>query len=101
MVARQKNEDGAWVPAFRFDKKSHSGCYSSLPETLPDNVRVWQSAIWLATGAGRRFRPGGTRRGVLSTLPCAGVHGGQVQAAELLWMGFRSFRYYVKNYNLR
>jgi two-component system, NtrC family, response regulator PilR len=79
-----------------------------LPETLPDDVRAGQSAIGpaavelpaLAEGfdldaAGDAFY----RHYLALALERAG--GVQVKAAELLGMSFRSFRYYVKKYNLR
>ena len=78
-----------------------------LPDSLPPGIR------------GRRPRAGGTARGrcpsqalisrrtsrrssasyIAEALKRAG--GVQVKAAELLGMSFRSFRYYVKKYNLR
>ena len=79
-----------------------------LPETLPDEVRVGRSAIGLATaerpalGDGFDLEARGEafyRHYLALALERAG--GVQVKAAELLGMSFRSFRYYVKKYNLR
>ena len=79
----------------------------SCPRACPPSVR----------GAGRRrrtparptrlparLRSGGARQGDRARLHRAGAEragGVQVKAAELLGMSFRSFRYYVKKYNLR
>ncbi len=79
-----------------------------LPETLPDEVRVGRSAIGPATaerpelGDGFDLEAQGEafyRHYLALALERAG--GVQVKAAELLSMSFRSFRYYVKKYNLR
>ena len=49
---------------------------------------------------GRRCKAGSSERGYIAeALQRAG--GVQVKAADLLGMSFRSFRYYVKKYNLR
>ena len=81
-----------------------------LPESLPEDVRRGRSSIAPATTAtdlpeldegfdlearGEQFY----RHYLALALERAG--GVQVKAAELLGMSFRSFRYYVKKYNLR
>ena len=79
-----------------------------LPETLPDDVRLGRSAIAPETterpalGDGFDLEARGEafyRHYLVLALERAG--GVQVKAAELLGMSFRSFRYYVKKYNLR
>jgi two-component system response regulator PilR (NtrC family) len=82
-----------------------------LPESLPNDVRQGRSAL-----APAAMTPGGLpalgdgfdleargeefyRHYLALALERAG--GVQVKAAELLGMSFRSFRYYVKKYNLR
>ena len=81
-----------------------------LPESLPEDVRRGRSSIGAPTAAadlpdldegfdlearGEQFY----RHYLALALERAG--GVQVKAAELLGMSFRSFRYYVKKYNLR
>ncbi|MBI4266243.1 MAG: sigma-54-dependent Fis family transcriptional regulator [Acidobacteria bacterium] len=84
---------------------------SILPESLPDDVRRGRSSIEASAGrtaelpalgegfdleaSGEQFY----RHYIALALERAG--GVQVRAAELLGMSFRSFRYYVKKYNLR
>jgi two-component system response regulator PilR (NtrC family) len=85
-----------------------------LPESLPDDVRQGRSSIAPATSSpdGRPGLPALDdgfdleargeefyRHYLGLALERAG--GVQVKAAELLGMSFRSFRYYVKKYNLR
>jgi two-component system response regulator PilR (NtrC family) len=80
-----------------------------LPESLPDDVRRGRSAIapppalgFPALGDGFDLEARGEefyRHYLALALEQAG--GVQVKAAELLGMSFRSFRYYVKKYNLR
>ena len=83
---------------------------SVLPESLPDDVRRGYSAIAGAPvspdrpelGEGFDLEARGEafyRHYIALALQRAG--GVQVKAAELLGMSFRSFRYYVKKYNLR
>ena len=83
---------------------------SVLPESLPDDVRRGHSAIAGAPappnlpelGDGFDLEARGEafyRHYIALALERAG--GVQVKAAELLGMSFRSFRYYVKKYNLR
>ena len=79
-----------------------------LPETLPDDVRAGRSAIGpaavelpaLAEGFDLDAQGDAFYRHYLS-LALERAGGVQVKAAELLGMSFRSFRYYVKKYNLR
>jgi two-component system response regulator PilR (NtrC family) len=79
-----------------------------LPESLPDDVRLGRSATAPPAGdlpalddgfdleaRGEDFY----RHYIALALERAG--GVQVKAAELLGMSFRSFRYYVKKYNLK
>jgi len=83
-----------------------------LPESLPDDVRKGRSSIAPASseahpglpalGDGFDLEARGEefyRHYLALALERAG--GVQVKAAELLGMSFRSFRYYVKKYNLR
>ncbi|MBI2828156.1 MAG: sigma-54-dependent Fis family transcriptional regulator [Acidobacteria bacterium] len=79
-----------------------------LPESLRDDVRLGPSAIAPATselpalGDGFDLEARGEafyRHYLALALERAG--GVQVKAADLLGMSFRSFRYYVKKYNLR
>ena len=82
-----------------------------LPESLPDDVRQGRSSIapapegppgLPALGDGFDLEARGEefyRHYLALALERAG--GVQVKAAELLGMSFRSFRYYVKKYNLR
>jgi two-component system response regulator PilR (NtrC family) len=81
-----------------------------LPESLPNDVRQGRSAIAPAApnpglpalGDGFDLEARGEefyRHYLALALERAG--GVQVKAAELLGMSFRSFRYYVKKYNLR
>jgi two-component system, NtrC family, response regulator PilR len=83
-----------------------------LPESLPDDVRQGRSSIVSgpadappglpALGDGFDLEARGEefyRHYLALALERAG--GVQVKAAELLGMSFRSFRYYVKKYNLR
>ena len=83
-----------------------------LPESLPDDVRQGRSSIAPASadapaglpalGDGFDLEARGEefyRHYLALALERAG--GVQVKAAELLGMSFRSFRYYVKKYNLR
>jgi two-component system response regulator PilR (NtrC family) len=80
-----------------------------LPETLPNDVRQGRSSIAQtprdglpALGDGFDLEARGEefyRHYLALALEQAG--GVQVKAAELLGMSFRSFRYYVKKYNLR
>jgi two-component system response regulator PilR (NtrC family) len=81
-----------------------------LPESLPNDVRQGRSALAPATtpgglpalGDGFDLEAQGEefyRHYLALALERAG--GVQVKAAELLGMSFRSFRYYVKKYNLR
>ncbi len=83
-----------------------------LPESLPDDVRQGRSSIVPAStealpglpalGDGFDLEARGEEfyRHYLA-LALARAGGVQVKAAELLGMSFRSFRYYVKKYNLR
>jgi two-component system, NtrC family, response regulator PilR len=80
-----------------------------LPESLPEEVRLGRAAVETANGGtlpdlgegfdlearGEAFY----RHYIALALERAG--GVQVKAAELLGMSFRSFRYYVKKYNLK
>jgi two-component system response regulator PilR (NtrC family) len=85
-----------------------------LPESLPDDVRAGRSAVAAGSSVpppagslpaledgfdlearGEEFY----RHYIALALERSG--GVQVRAAELLGMSFRSFRYYVKKYNLR
>ncbi len=79
-----------------------------LPESLPDDVRLGRSATapseggLPALGEGFDLEARGEdfyRHYIALALERAG--GVQVKAADLLGMSFRSFRYYVKKYNLR
>jgi two-component system response regulator PilR (NtrC family) len=82
-----------------------------LPESLPNDVRQGRSALEPAAatpeglpalGDGFDLEARGEefyRHYLALALERAG--GVQVKAAELLGMSFRSFRYYVKKYNLR
>jgi two-component system response regulator PilR (NtrC family) len=81
-----------------------------LPESLPEDVRRGRPAITEAAappelpelGEGFDLEARGEqfyRHYIALALERAG--GVQVKAAELLGMSFRSFRYYVKKYNLR
>ena len=81
-----------------------------LPESLPDDVRHGRSALAPAVvnlelpalGDGFDLEARGEefyRHYLALALERAG--GVQVKAAEMLGMSFRSFRYYVKKYNLR
>jgi two-component system response regulator PilR (NtrC family) len=79
-----------------------------LPESLPEDVRLGRSALAPASaelpglGVGFDLEARGEafyRHYLALALERAG--GVQVKAAELLGMSFRSFRYYVKKYNLR
>jgi two-component system response regulator PilR (NtrC family) len=80
-----------------------------LPESLPSEVRQGRSAIATPGPAGLPALDEGFdleargeefyRHYLALALERAG--GVQVKAAELLGMSFRSFRYYVKKYNLR
>jgi DNA-binding NtrC family response regulator len=92
-----------------------------LPESLPDHLR---SDVGRVPSSGGDESPGGPVRDLAASLPELGegfdleAHGEQfyrhyialaleraggvqVKAAELLGMSFRSFRYYVKKYNLK
>jgi two-component system response regulator PilR (NtrC family) len=82
------------------------GTPAILPDSLPDQVRgevtrVGPSADVLpASGFDLEAHVQEIERGYIAeALKRAG--GVQVRAAELLGMSFRSFRYYVKKYNLR
>jgi two-component system response regulator PilR (NtrC family) len=81
---------------------------SILPESLPDDVRLKRGSLATPAAAlpdlgqgfdlearGEEFY----RHYIALALERAG--GVQVKAAELLGMSFRSFRYYVKKYNLK
>jgi two-component system response regulator PilR (NtrC family) len=79
-----------------------------LPESLPEDVRMGRSATAPPTAElpalddGFDLEARGEdfyRHYIALALERAG--GVQVKAAELLGMSFRSFRYYVKKYNLR
>jgi two-component system response regulator PilR (NtrC family) len=84
-----------------------------LPENLPEDVRTGRSAVSsvaaLPTAGGLPALEDGFdleargeefyRHYIALALERSG--GVQVRAAELLGMSFRSFRYYVKKYNLR
>jgi two-component system response regulator PilR (NtrC family) len=79
-----------------------------LPESLPDDVRLGRSATAPPTGDlpalddGFNLEARGEdfyRHYIALALERAG--GVQGKAAELLGMSFRSFRYYVKKYNLK
>ena len=82
-----------------------------LPESLPNDVRQGRSSIAPAAPEGSGLPALGDgfdleargeefyRHYLALALERAG--GVQVKAAELLGMSFRSFRYYVKKYNLR
>jgi two-component system response regulator PilR (NtrC family) len=78
-----------------------------LPDSLPPNVRgdsarptVAPAETFPATGFDLEAHVKEIERGYIAeALKRAG--GVQVKAAELLGMSFRSFRYYVKKYNLR
>jgi two-component system response regulator PilR (NtrC family) len=79
-----------------------------LPESLPDDVRLGRSATAPSTGELPALEDGFDleargeefyRHYIALALERTG--GVQVKAAELLGMTFRSFRYYVKKYNLR
>jgi two-component system, NtrC family, response regulator PilR len=84
------------------------GTPSILPESLPAAIRG-AGAPRSSNGGGEALPPAGfdleahvqdIERGYIAqALQRAG--GVQVKAAELLGMSFRSFRYYVKKYNLR
>jgi len=79
-----------------------------LPESLPDDVRLGRSALGpavaelpeLGVGFDLEARGEAFYRHYLA-LALERTGGVQVKAAELLGMSFRSFRYYVKKYNLR
>ena len=81
---------------------------SILVESLPDPVRV-SAAITVTPAAGAEAFPSGfdleqhvqhiEREYIAEALRRAG--GVKVKAAELLGMTFRSFRYYMKKYNLK
>ncbi|MBM3817403.1 MAG: sigma-54-dependent Fis family transcriptional regulator [Acidimicrobiia bacterium] len=82
---------------------------SILPESLPADVRRGQSAIAgalapdlpeLVEGFDLEARGEAFYRHYIA-LALERAGGVQVKAAELLGMSFRSFRYYVKKYNLR
>jgi two-component system response regulator PilR (NtrC family) len=83
---------------------------SILPESLPEDVRRGRSALGAPAapgqlpdlGEGFDLEARGEefyRHYIALALERAG--GVQVKAAELLGMSFRSFRYYVKKYNLK
>jgi two-component system response regulator PilR (NtrC family) len=81
---------------------------SILPDSLPENIRgevarvpgVPTSELLPASGFDLEAHVKEIERGYIAeALKRAG--GVQVKAAELLGMSFRSFRYYVKKYNLR
>jgi two-component system response regulator PilR (NtrC family) len=81
---------------------------SILPESLPDDVRLKRRGMVAAPGGlpdmgeGFNLEARGEefyRHYITLALERAG--GVQVKAAELLGMTFRSFRYYVKKYNLK
>ena len=87
------------------------GTPSVQPESLPPVVRGGTArADTPASGAGRELLPAEgldlearvqeIERGYLAQA-LERANGVQVKAAELLGMSFRSFRYYVKKYNLR
>jgi len=81
---------------------------SILVESLPDSVRA-SAAITVTPAAGAEAFPSGfdleqhvqhiEREYIAEALRRAG--GVKVKAAELLGMTFRSFRYYMKKYNLK
>ena len=81
---------------------------SILVESLPDSVRA-SAAIAVTPAAGAEAFPSGfdleqhvqhiEREYIAEALRRAG--GVKVKAAELLGMTFRSFRYYMKKYNLK
>jgi two-component system response regulator PilR (NtrC family) len=82
------------------------GTPSILPESLPDSIRgdsgrgVAPADGLPAAGFDLEAHVKEIERGYIAeALKRAG--GVQVKAAELLGMSFRSFRYYVKKYNLR
>ena len=80
-----------------------------LPESLPEDLRRTRAAVDVSTdtalpelGDGFDLEARGEefyRHYIALALERAG--GVQVKAAELLGMSFRSFRYYVKKYNLK
>jgi len=86
-----------------------------LPESLPNDVRQGRSSIAPASPEALPGLPGLPALGDGFDLEARGEEfyrhylalaleragGVQVKAAELLGMSFRSFRYYVKKYNLR
>ncbi len=80
---------------------------SILPESLPPPIRRGEARngsqraeVLPAVGFDLEAHVQGIERGYIAeALQRAG--GVQVKAAELLGMSFRSFRYYVKKYNLR
>jgi two-component system, NtrC family, response regulator PilR len=80
---------------------------SILPDSLPPNIRGEAARVHVSTAEGLpesgfdlEAHVKEIERGYLAeALKKAG--GVQVKAAELLGMSFRSFRYYVKKYNLR
>jgi two-component system response regulator PilR (NtrC family) len=81
---------------------------SILPESLPDDVRLKRRSAVSAPaglpelGQGFDLEAKGEefyRHYIMLALERA--DGVQVKAAELLGMSFRSFRYYVKKYNLK
>ena len=78
-----------------------------LPESLPPSIRgdVPRRRRRAGRGAARSrasISRRTSRRSSAATSPrrCKRAGGVQVKAAELLGMSFRSFRYYVKKYNL-
>ena len=85
----------------------------ATPAILPDSLPPAHSgraphgggAAPARRAARVRLRSRGARQGdrARATSPrrCKRAGGVQVKAAELLGMSFRSFRYYVKKYNLR
>jgi two-component system response regulator PilR (NtrC family) len=80
------------------------------PESLPDAVRGRTVRAGSGATAGRELLPAEgldlearvqeIERGYIAQA-LERANGVQVKAAELLGMSFRSFRYYVKKYNLR
>ena len=84
---------------------------SILPESLPEDVRLRRAAVEASASDGDTLPDLGEgfdleargeafyRHYIALALERAG--GVQVRAAELLGMSFRSFRYYVRKYNLK
>ena len=85
----------------------------ATPTILPDSLPASDPGRRPASARGAPADGAARRRASISRRTCKEIERGyiaealkraggvQVKAAELLGMSFRSFRYYVKKYNLR